>query len=93
MLEKPYGTSVLGKELAFWVLSTPDNIANLDAGRKDGPFWAGVRDGSVSEAAGAGDPIDAFRCRGGESRRARLVAPSGASPSANPAGGGEPRGA
>jgi hypothetical protein len=52
MLEKPYGTSVLGKELVFWVLSTPDNINNLDAGRKDGAFWAGVRDGSVSEAAG-----------------------------------------
>ncbi len=52
MLEKPYGKSVLGQDLAFWVLSSADNIANLDAGRKDGPFWAGVRDGSVSAAAG-----------------------------------------
>src|SRR3954451_21941504 len=52
MLEKPYGKSVLGQDLSFWVLSTADNIANLDAGRRDGPFWAGVRDGSVSEAAG-----------------------------------------
>jgi hypothetical protein len=52
MLEKPYGKSVLGKDLSFWVLSSPDNIANLDSGRRDGPFWAGVRDGSVSEAAG-----------------------------------------
>ena len=52
MLEKSYGKSVLGQDLAFWVLSTPDNIDNLDAGRKDAAFWAGVRDGSVSEAAG-----------------------------------------
>jgi len=52
MLEKSYGKSVLGQDLAFWVLSTPENIDNLDAGRKDAAFWAGVRDGSVSEAAG-----------------------------------------
>jgi hypothetical protein len=52
MLEKSYGKSVLGQDLVFWVLSTPDNIDNLDAGRKDAAFWAGVRDGSVSEAAG-----------------------------------------
>ena len=52
MLEKSYGKSVLGQDLAFWVLSSPDNIDNLDAGRKDAAFWAGVRDGSVSEAAG-----------------------------------------
>ena len=52
ILKKPYGTSVLGKPLQFYVLSTPDNIANLDGGRRDAAFWAGVRDGSVSEAAG-----------------------------------------
>jgi hypothetical protein len=52
MIEKSYGKSVLGQDLAFWVLSTPENIANLDGGRKDAAFWAGVRDGSVSEAAG-----------------------------------------
>ena len=50
MLEKSYGKSVLGQDLSFWVLSSPDNIDNLDAGRKDAAFWAGVRDGSVSEA-------------------------------------------
>ena len=38
------------------MISTADNIANLDEGRKDGPFWAGVRDGSVSEAAGLPRP-------------------------------------
>ena len=52
LLEKSYGKSVLGQDLAFWVLSTPENIANLDAGRRDAAFWAGVRDGSVSESAG-----------------------------------------
>ncbi|HET8949010.1 MAG TPA: hypothetical protein VFN44_00825, partial [Solirubrobacteraceae bacterium] len=52
ILEKSYGKSVLGQDLVFWVLSSPDNIDNLDAGRKDAAFWAGVRDGSVSEAAG-----------------------------------------
>ena len=52
VIEKPYGRSVLGQRLQFYVLGTPDNIANLDAGRRDAPFWAGVRDGSVSEAAG-----------------------------------------
>ena len=52
VVEKPYGTSVLGQRMQFYVLSTPDNIANLDAGRRDAAFWAGVRDGSISEAQG-----------------------------------------
>src|SRR5918997_3868222 len=50
MLEKPYGTSVLGRRMQFYVISSPDNIANLDAGRQDAAFWAGVRDGSISQA-------------------------------------------
>jgi hypothetical protein len=52
VIKKPYGTSVLGRPMQFYVLSSPDNIANLDGGRRDAAFWAGVRDGSVSEAAG-----------------------------------------
>ena len=52
MIREQYGTSVLGKPLYFYVISTPSNIDNLNAGRKDAPFWEGVRDGSVSEAAG-----------------------------------------
>ena len=44
--------TVLGQDLAFWVLSTPENIANLDAGRRDSAFWGGVRDVYVSEEAG-----------------------------------------
>ena len=52
MIRQRYGTSVLGKPLYFYVISTPSNIDNLNAGRRDAPFWAGVRDGSVSEAEG-----------------------------------------
>lgn len=52
VVEKPLGTSYLGRKLAYYVIGTKENIDNLDAGRKDGPFWAGVRDGSVSEAEG-----------------------------------------
>jgi len=45
------GTSVLG--VPFWVMvvGTPDNIANLDAGRNDAGFWRGVIDGSTSTQA------------------------------------------
>ena len=52
VIRKSFGTSVLGRDLRFYVISTPDNIDNLDTGRADGPFWEGVKDGSVSEAAG-----------------------------------------
>ncbi|PTL58548.1 M14 family zinc carboxypeptidase [Paraconexibacter algicola] len=52
MKKYPLGRSVLNRELAFYVLSTPDNVANLDEGRQDGPFWAGVRAGTISEAEG-----------------------------------------
>ncbi|WP_037408847.1 M14 family metallopeptidase [Candidatus Solirubrobacter pratensis] len=40
------------KQVWYAVIGTPENIANLDAGRADGPFWAGVREGTVSEAEG-----------------------------------------
>ena len=52
VIRKSFGTSVLGHDLRFYVISSPDNIDNLDTGRADGPFWEGVKDGSVSEAAG-----------------------------------------
>jgi hypothetical protein len=52
VIRKSFGTSVMGKDLRFYVVSTPDNIDNLDTGRADGPFWEGIKDGSVSEAAG-----------------------------------------
>ena len=45
------GTSVLGVPFYVMVVGTPDNIANLDAGRNDAGFWRGVIDGSTSTAA------------------------------------------
>ncbi|HEY3101597.1 MAG TPA: hypothetical protein VGL14_21925, partial [Methylomirabilota bacterium] len=47
----PAGTSVLGVPMSIIVVGTPDNIANLDAGRNDAAFWRGVIDGSTSQAA------------------------------------------
>ena len=52
VIKKSFGTSVMGQDLRFYVVSSADNIENLDTGRADGPFWEGVKDGSVSEAAG-----------------------------------------
>src|SRR6185312_2882967 len=45
------GTSVLGVPMMIIVVGTPDNIANLDAGRNDGAFWRGVINGTTSQAA------------------------------------------
>ena len=52
IVERDIGATVLGKRLKYYILGTPDNIDNLDTGRADGPFWGGIKDGSVSEAAG-----------------------------------------
>jgi hypothetical protein len=38
-----------GRELAYWVISTPENIARFE---QDGAFWAGIRDGRRSAAEG-----------------------------------------
>ena len=46
----PVGTSVLGVPFYVAVVGTPDNIANLDAGRNDAAFWRGVIDGTTSQA-------------------------------------------
>ena len=45
------GTSVLGVPFYVMVVGTPDNIANLDAGRNDAAFWRGVIDGTTSQTA------------------------------------------
>ena len=47
------GTSVLGVPFYVMVVGTPDNIANLDAGRNDAAFWRGVIDGTTSQSARA----------------------------------------
>jgi hypothetical protein len=44
------GRSVLGVPFDYVVIGTPNNIANLDAGRNDQAFWRGVIDGSTSPA-------------------------------------------
>ncbi|HVR12231.1 MAG TPA: DUF1565 domain-containing protein, partial [Gaiellaceae bacterium] len=44
------GSSVLGVPFYVAVVGTPDNIANLDAGRNDAAFWRGVIDGTTSQA-------------------------------------------
>ncbi|HZC69226.1 MAG TPA: hypothetical protein VE442_00890 [Jatrophihabitans sp.] len=41
------GKSVLGEPFDYVVVGTPDNIANLDAGRNDQAFWRGVIDGTT----------------------------------------------
>ncbi len=43
------GRGVPGRDIAYWVVSTPGHIASFEA---DGRFWAGVRDGTVSQADG-----------------------------------------
>jgi hypothetical protein len=48
ILEKSMGVSALGRPITYSVVGTPDNIANLDAGRNDAAFWSGVREGTIS---------------------------------------------
>jgi hypothetical protein len=47
IVERDIGATPLGKRLKYWILGTPENIANLDAGRDDGAFWRGVISGEV----------------------------------------------
>jgi hypothetical protein len=44
--------TALGREVLYSVVGTPDNIANLDAGRNDAKFWSGVREGNISTDEG-----------------------------------------
>jgi hypothetical protein len=55
---RPLGSSYLGKPFRYYVVATPDNLANLDAGRNDGAFWRGVREGTVSAELGAAQAQD-----------------------------------
>jgi hypothetical protein len=41
-----------GRDIAFWVIGTKQNIDNLDTPGGDAEFWAGVRGGTVSEEDG-----------------------------------------
>ncbi|MEY2467665.1 MAG: hypothetical protein QOF21_363, partial [Actinomycetota bacterium] len=46
------GTSYLGKPMRYYVVGSTSNIANLNAGRNDGAFWRGVREGTISAEQG-----------------------------------------
>src|SRR6201989_2355699 len=48
VIEKKMSDTALGRQVIYSVISTPDNIANLDAGRNDAVFWSGVREGNIS---------------------------------------------
>jgi hypothetical protein len=52
VIEKTMSDTALGAEVTYSVISTPENIANLDAGRNDAAFWAGVREGNISTNEG-----------------------------------------
>ena len=52
IVEKDIGATVLGRRLKYYAIGTPDNIANLDAGRNDGAFWSGVVSGEVPASEG-----------------------------------------
>jgi hypothetical protein len=52
VVKKPIGQSSLGKDIAFYVVSTPNNIGNLDGANGDAAFWRGVRAGDIPEEEG-----------------------------------------
>jgi hypothetical protein len=52
VVKKPIGQSSLGKDIAFYVVSTPSNIGNLDGPNGDAAFWRGVRAGDIPEEQG-----------------------------------------
>ena len=52
VIKKSLGTTELGRDFPMVIVGTPDNIANLDAGRNDAAFWRGVRNGDISAAEG-----------------------------------------
>jgi hypothetical protein len=52
VVKKPIGQSSLGKDIAFYVVSTPNNIGNLDGVNGDAAFWRGVRAGDIPEEEG-----------------------------------------
>jgi len=52
VIKKDLGTSVLGRDLAFYVIGTPEHMANLDGPNGDAAFWRGVRSGDISTQDG-----------------------------------------
>lgn len=62
VIKQSLGTTELGRDFPMVIVGTPENIANLDAGRNDAAFWRGVRNGDISstEALGQIDKRPAF---------------------------------
>ncbi len=52
VIEKKMSDTALGREVWYSVVASPDNIANLDAGRNDAAFWSGVREGNIETEEG-----------------------------------------
>ncbi|MEV4420935.1 M14 family zinc carboxypeptidase [Patulibacter sp. NPDC049589] len=52
VINKEIGKSSLGRRIAFYVVSTPANIANLDTPDGDAAYWRGVRAGDIPEEDG-----------------------------------------
>jgi hypothetical protein len=53
MIKKYVGKSATGqRDIFFYVLGTPQNIANLDGPGGDAEFWRGVRAGTIPEEVG-----------------------------------------
>jgi hypothetical protein len=52
VIEKKMSDSALGREVWYSIISTPENIANLEAGRDDAAFWRGVREGNIPTSVG-----------------------------------------
>ncbi len=52
VIEKKMSDTALGRQVIYSVVSTPDNIDNLDAGRNDAKFWSDVREGNLSTDEG-----------------------------------------
>jgi hypothetical protein len=52
VINKEIGKSSLGRRIAFYVVGTPVNIANLDGPNGDAAYWRGVRAGDIPEEDG-----------------------------------------
>jgi hypothetical protein len=52
IIKKDIGLSAVGRPMAFYVVSNPININNLDGPSGDAAYWRGIRAGDIPEADG-----------------------------------------
>ena len=82
LIKKPVGKTATGlRDIQFYVLATPQNMANLE---DDAAFWRGVRSGEISEEVGlrgrghqARVRLDHGHPHGGESAAAESITRAG----------------